>query len=129
MGKKTWIILWVTGVILATSITSFAKEALKPTEGNLIQAKAGKEFAIILESNVTTGYRWQLASPIDRDFLMVVGLRYVAPKTKAVGVGGWEEWTFKTVKPGKVSITFNYARSWEKNKAPAKTRTFVVVIK
>lgn len=129
MIKKAWIILWTTGIILASCVSSFAKEAQNVKQNSIIHAKVGKDLVITLESNRTTGYSWQLASSIDRDFLVVVGLRYIVPNTKAVGVGGKEEWTLRALKPGKTVVVFKYVRPWEKNKAPAKTKTFSVVIK
>ena len=82
-----------------------------------------------LKSNITTGYQWQLAKAVDKKYLLLTGLRYITKKTKLVGAGGKEEWTFKAVKPGTAVISFEYVRPWEKKAAPAKARNFVVVIK
>ena len=129
MYKKASIILCILGVIFAACVSSFAKEVKDVKHDGIIQANVGEELVITLESNMTTGYRWQLASSIDKNTLIVVGLKYIVPKSKAVGAGGKEEWTFKALKPGKITVIFNYLRSWEKNKPPAKTKTFAILIK
>lgn len=94
-----------------------------------IEVQVGQEFAITLGSNPTTGYRWQLAEPLDESRLKLVGSEYKAPETERVGAGGREVWTFKAVGAGKTSIALRYVRPWEKDVPPAETRTFVIVVR
>jgi predicted secreted protein len=97
-----------------------------------ITVPAGKSFAILLESNKTTGYEWNLApdfqkkSEISAGVVRFIDSRYDVPDTKLVGAGGREIWRFQAVSPGAVSIAFEYKRSWERNAAPAKSATFRV---
>lgn len=95
-----------------------------------IDAKTGNEFSITLDSNPTTGYRWQLAKPLDESLVKLVGNEYQEPESSgAVGAGGKEIWTFKAVAEGKTAIAMKYVRSWEKNQPPAKRAKFEVVIR
>lgn len=99
-----------------------------------IEATAGKEFTISLDSNRSTGFSWQLAKPLDGTLVKSVKNDYQqAPQAPGsppiVGAPGKEVWTFKAVKSGKTTIEFKYVRVWEKDKAPAKTASFPVVIK
>ena len=51
------------------------------------------------------------------------------PDQRIVGGPGTEVWTFKALKSGKTAIEFKYVRPWEKDKAPAETKSVPVVIK
>lgn len=101
---------------------------------SVIEVSPGKEFAISLESNISTGYGWQLAKPLDGTIVKSVRNDYQsAPQASdgppLVGAPGKEVWTFKALKSGKTAIDFKYVRSWEKDKAPAETRSFSVRVK
>ena len=107
---------------LAATTAAFSKE-------NIINVRVGKKVVITLDSNITTGYRWQFVKPVDSKFLMILGLRYIKPDSKLVGSGGKEEWIFKALKPGKANISIQYVRPWENSSKPAKVENFVVIIK
>ena len=91
-----------------------------------IEVTAGQEFKLILESNRTTGYRWQLGGPLNEGIIQLIGAEYQPPESKLPGAGGREAWTFKALRPGTAEIRLNYIRPWEKGVAPLKTRSFVV---
>jgi predicted secreted protein len=44
--------------------------------GTPIDARVGEEFVIGLRGNRTTGYRWELAEPVDSSVVVLVGHRY-----------------------------------------------------
>jgi len=92
-----------------------------------IEAEVGHEFAIRLQSNPTTGYRWQLAAPLD-DVLELVNSEYKGPEAELVGAGGEEVWTFRGVCQGEAVVTLHYVRPWEQGIAPTETRTFTIII-
>jgi len=99
-----------------------------------VTVTAGQEFTITLDSNITTGYGWQLAKPLDKTFVKAVKNEYQNPKPApgkgpVVGAGGQEVWVFKALKAGSTVIDFKYVRPWEKDKEPVKTASFQVVIK
>ena len=118
----------VLGILLITlGITALA---CGTTNGNAIQAKAGEEFTITLESNRTTGYGWELAQPLDESIVKLAGSDYKAPQdVRMVGQGGEEVWTFKAVDKGTTQISMKYVRSWEKDTPPAKTQEYTVTVK
>ena len=98
-----------------------------------VKVTAGQEFTITLEANHTTGFSWQLAKPLDETLVKSVKNDYKPTPQKAggspmTGVGGTETWTFKAVKSGKTPIEFKYVRPWEKDKEPAKTATYQIVM-
>ena len=113
-------------MLLFLCSTAFA-EAQNDTT-NTIKAMVGKELVITLDANATTGYEWQLASPIDDNLISLVSSEYMPDKTGLVGSGGKSIWTFKAVQAGKTQISFKYIRPWEKDAPPAKKATYIVNI-
>jgi inhibitor of cysteine peptidase len=95
-----------------------------------IETKIGEPFIIKLESNVTTGYSWRLAE-LEPGIVEKIGNVYKPTKTqdRIVGSGGIEEWTFKAVAKGKVTITLEYVRPWEKDVAPVHKAVYQVIVK
>ena len=93
-----------------------------------ITTEVGKQFVISLQSNATTGYKWQLAKPVDGAIIEFVSSQYVTPKTRLIGAGGEELWTFKAVGKGKAEIMLEYIRPWEKDKPPARQEVFTVLV-
>jgi inhibitor of cysteine peptidase len=115
-------------VLLFASSTSscFAEELKNP---KVIKAQVGHNITIILKSNPTTGYQWQIAKPLDETTLKLMSSEYLPDQTNLVGVGGKQVWRFKALKPGETSISFKYVRPWEKNTPPQNEEAFVIVIK
>ena len=108
----------------------FSGESVETHEDttNTIKATVGSEFVITLEANATTGYEWQLTSPIDGDHLDLVRSEYIPDETGLFGSGGRSIWTFKAVKAGKARISFKYVRSWEKDVPPFNEAIYMVNI-
>lgn len=87
---------------------------------------------IRMPANATTGYAWQLKA-YDSTLLEIKRVDYIV-SSQLIGAGGQEVWRI-TAKPGVFSkpvttqVTLIYARSWEKNQAPADSKTIVVAIR
>ncbi len=94
-----------------------------------VEVAAGDTFRIVLDSNRTTGYAWQLAGTPDEAVVKKVHNRYRAPRVKRPGAGGQEVWRFQAVKPGTAEIRMVYVRSWENGVEPARTAVFKVNVK
>ena len=94
-----------------------------------IELKTGQELRVVLESNPTTGYRWQLADPLNESILKFLQSEYRAQPPVAVGSGGEEIWTFRAVSPGQVTLTLIYVQPWAKADKPARTWTSVVIVR
>jgi predicted secreted protein len=95
----------------------------------IIETEAGREFVIILESNPTTGYGWQLGEGFDKAMLKVVEIRHNTPATQRVGAGGKDLWTFVGLRPGIATIPLEYIRPWEKGIPPVQKANFTVSVK
>lgn len=122
--SKTVIVaaaLVLAALLLTTSGCSLdgeVKEYRDPAK--LIEVEVGGEFAIILESNPTTGYQWKLAEELDGEIVALVKTEYEAPETDLLGASGEEKWTFEGVGVGETAITLAYVRPWEQA-GPAMT--------
>jgi inhibitor of cysteine peptidase len=80
---------------------------------HLIEVEKGEEFAIVLESNPSTGYQWKLAEELDTGIVVLVKTEYEAPDTELMGAAGEEKWTFRAENLGDTTITLAYVRPWE----------------
>lgn len=85
---------------------------------NIIEVEEGDEFAIVLESNPTTGYTWELAEPLDEEIIHLVKTEFEEPDTELLGASGEEKWTFEAIGLGDTSITLSYVRPWEEEEEP-----------
>ena len=94
-----------------------------------IEVGVGEEFAVTLEANPTTGYRWRLAEPFDRDALELVGSEFERPETDLFGAGGEEVWTFRAKRQGRAVVRLEYVRPWEGEASPAESRTLTVLVR
>ncbi len=138
-----WIVVAITLAFLSVPSDTFLvsgycwgslEKNIKPmreyTDSSIpIKLKAGDEFTVVLDSNPTTGYSWQLAGKPDEAILKLLGSKFQPPKTQRRGAGGREFWTFKAVGAGSTAIVMKYVRPWEKDKPPAKKETFAVIVR
>ena len=95
-----------------------------------LTTKVGTDIVVRLESNPTTGYSWRTAE-FEPGIIELVSNEYQPYNTAGniVGSGGTEIWTFKAIKKGKITITFEYVRPWEKDIPPIKEETYIVEVK
>ncbi|HEY90485.1 MAG TPA: protease inhibitor I42 family protein, partial [Dehalococcoidia bacterium] len=87
-------------------------------DGQTIEVAAGCLVTITLESNATTGFRWELAEPVDENMLTLIDSKYIPFEAEdgdepVAGAGGTEEWTFETLAAGDSTISMAYSRPWE----------------
>jgi inhibitor of cysteine peptidase len=93
-----------------------------------VDVRRGTMFSIVLESNASTGYAWQIAQPLDASVVETLGSEYHPPSIPMPGAAGSEEWSFRAAGVGHTTIAFGYARPWEQDTAPAEIATFQVVV-
>lgn len=99
------------------------------TEGTKeITVNAGIEFIIKLESNITTGFKWDLSNVPDPGIIQKISSEYINPVNQMPGTGSYELWKFKAIKKGNTDIKMKYFRSWEKDVPPAKEISILVKI-
>lgn len=100
------------------------------SSGKQVEIAGGGTLTVTLESNVTTGFKWELKSIDSPSVLQSKGGTYNAPEdTGMTGVGGEEVWTFTALEPGTSSLSMEYSRPWEGGTRAEKTFDLSVVVK
>lgn len=96
--------------------------------GTVFEVGTGDEVTIVLESNVTTGYAWELETPPLTAVVRLVGDVYVEPDTDLVGAAGRQELTFEAVGEGTAEVLLWYVREFDDPKEPADRARFEIVV-
>lgn len=81
-------------------------EPTDPTQ--LIVVSPGQAFDIVLPSNPSTGYRWDLVRELDANLLQPVEQTYIAEQPVLPGSGGVDVWTFSAIGTGETTIELGY---------------------
>jgi inhibitor of cysteine peptidase len=99
--------------------------------GSEVELAPGEGLSITLESNPSTGFRWEVAE-IDESILQQAGEAHYAPadpgQPPLPGQGGRETLRFQAVGPGRTTVQLAYRRSWEKDVEPRKTYSLHIVV-
>lgn len=114
----------IAAVALAAALSgNVYTDASKP-----IAVAVGNDFLIALPSNPTTGFSW--SARVSGSAVSSEGSAYQAhPSGGAMGAGGQQIFSLEAERAGSATVTFTYARPWEKGVAPAKTAVFHVTVK
>jgi len=94
------------------------RRAVASNEEGVIALEIGKAAEISLPSNPSTGYSW--VATFDAALVELADQRYVDSGTGALGAAGTEVFVFKGLKKGRVTVVFEYKRSWETQVADSK---------
>lgn len=78
--------------------------------GEAITASQNQRINVKLDSNVTTGYKWNMLAEPDARIVKFVSSTYNAPIGGGIGAGGSETWQFQTVGRGTTSFKLGYYR-------------------
>jgi inhibitor of cysteine peptidase len=81
--------------------------------GATVSVETGQSLVITLESNLTTGFQWNLVGEPEAGVLTLVGSEYIAPEDGAVGEGGVEVWTFEGKGAGTTALELSYFRPFD----------------
>lgn len=138
MDKKYLVVIGILLAVLGAFIVfaSLTPANLKQVQSvpvtsepvTVVETQVGNDILITLDSNITTGYEWQVTQPRSGGILQIASSDYLHGETDRLGAAGKEVWVFKALKPGRTVLSFSYVRPWEKDIAPASKKIFVVVI-
>jgi predicted secreted protein len=95
----------------------------------ILSATAGSEFKIVIESNPSTGYHWDLVDEPDESVVQFVSNEFRGGEDAMPGSGGVEVWTFKAVSAGEATINLGYYPPSNEPTDPQQTVTFTVTVK
>lgn len=93
-----------------------------------IEAAAGSEFQIVIESNPTTGYQWEIIGGLPSG-TELLAKEYAPQGPMMVGSGGVDIFTFRAGEPGEVRITLGYYPPSNDPVDPQQIEEFTVTIK
>ncbi|MGB8980335.1 MAG: protease inhibitor I42 family protein [Anaerolineales bacterium] len=119
-------------LLLAALLTACTSKSMEPTDpAKAIDVGAGDEFTIILESNPTTGYHWEVVEDtLDESLVKFVSREYQSTSEPGLtGGGGIDIWTFKAVGPGAARIVLGYYPPSNTPADPEQMQTFNVNVK
>lgn len=114
---------WIPFMILALVAGTGKKQILTQSQnGSRIKVIKGSEIQIILDSNPTTGFSWQIIA-FDSSVIHLQSEEMLAKEKNAedeirVGTPGKQLFRFKALQNGKTKLLLDYRRPWEKT-APA----------
>jgi inhibitor of cysteine peptidase len=78
---------------------------LEPTDSTqLITVKMGESFDLVVPSNPSTGYHWEIIPELDETIVQMVSQDYIPEQPVMPGSGGVEVWTFRAVNAGDTTI-------------------------
>ncbi len=115
-------------VLVASGCGTSEQSSLFTDRNDRLTVDVGEEFQVVLESNATTGYGWQLEAPLDAGVLELVGDRYEAPTTDLVGAAGRQVFDFRAVGDGSTFIQLWYTRPFDDPPDPADRAQFEVIV-
>ncbi len=131
--KSKWLILGTVGVMLlaVTACSSLPKQVSvdESSSGKQTTIAVGGSITVTLDSNVTTGYSWQLTGISDSGVLEKTNNVYEAPTGNLIGAGGKEVWTFHALGTGKATLSMEYDQPWTGGQKDAKSFTLMVIVK
>lgn len=112
------------GIIVAVAVLGLARCGDEPfiqgifldegDAGTSVSVPLGAEVVVQLDSNITTGYEWELLEEPDPAVLRLADHEYESTSgPDETGGGGVERWTFETRGGGSVTLRMGYRRPWE----------------
>ena len=116
-------------VLLAVLLTACSLGGKPGNPQVMIEASAGQEFKVVLESNPSTGYHWEIIGDLDKSIVEFVSRDYRADKPVQPGSGGSDIFIFKAVAAGETTITLGYYPPSNDATEPDQQQTFTVVVK
>ena len=96
--------------------------------GNQVELSRSQALDISLQSNPTTGYRWEVRD-LNEKVLQQIGEPEFEPRSKLIGAPGVEILHFRAVGVGQTTLRLVYRRSWGKAVEPLETFSVKVVVR
>ena len=133
--KRILAFLTIAMLLSACSLAGATEEPTVVPQLNIsdpakiLEASAGNEFKIIIDSNPTTGYHWEIIGEVDADVVEFVSRDFRGDEPVAVGSGGVDVWVFKAVAAGETDITLGYYPPSNDPVEPQQKVTFTVTVK
>ena len=96
--------------------------------GRQVELQKGQTLVITLESNPTTGFRWEVVE-LEESILRQMGEPEFQSESEAIGAPGVEILRFQATKAGQTALQLVYHRPWEEGEEPLETFSLQVVVR
>lgn len=96
-------------------------------DGTQVNLGRGDFLLVRLESNPSTGYRWEVRNN-DAAVLRQLGESQFEASSSAIGAGGTETFSFEAIAEGTSVLVMIYHRSFEEDEEPLDTFRLRVVV-
>lgn len=96
--------------------------------GSQLELAQGQTLVVSLESNPTTGYRWEVSGST-APALRQVGEAAFEARSDLIGAPGVETFRFQAAAAGQTSLTLVYRRPWEEGVEPLETFSVQVAVR
>jgi len=117
-------------IVVVALMLGACTRSTKPSDPLVtIETSPDKEFKLLIDSNPTTGYHWEIVGELDKSVVEFVSKDYKADAPQTVGSGGVEIWVFKAVAAGETTITLGYYPPSNVATKPDRTESFTVQVK
>ena len=81
----------------------------EPTDNTqLLTVPAGESFELVVPSNPSTGYHWDIIPELDMNIVEFISQDYIAEQPVSPGSGGVDVWTFRALNAGETTIVLGY---------------------
>lgn len=120
VSMKYLVFTWLFISCQSTSKSSVSQDS--------IRASVSNNFRISIPSSIGTGYSWQFLDTVNNRFVSLISSTYEKSTKDVDGEEGADIFLFKPLQKGSTELHFRYSRSWEKNPAKTKEKTFHVEI-
>jgi inhibitor of cysteine peptidase len=131
--KKMFITLIVTTFALTACAGKSTEMPVPQLEisdpGKRIEVTAGNDFKIIIESNPSTGYHWEMTGAFEENVVKYVSNEFRAQEPVAPGSGGSDVWIFHAVAAGETTVTLGLYPPSNDPVEPTQTVTFTIIVK
>ena len=100
--------------------------------GRRIELEKGQVLVITLESNPTTGYRWEVVEFEEPILQQMGGAEFKVSDPREPpppGTGGWETFRFEATSAGQMALNLVYHRPWEEDVDPLETFSVQVIVR
>ncbi len=112
-----------------TSRTDSYKDMHVAGDDLYLEAVTGQQLTILLDSNPTTGYRWEMAQAVDSAVIRIDEFLFEPSSDGKPGSSGKEVWKFRARGRGETTLHFRYSRPWEKDTPPLKEKMVHIKVK
>lgn len=119
---------WAGLILVLLTSCGGGIEVTGEDEGATVEATVGDTITLVLDSNVTTGYAWNLTQDLDTEVVRHVSDDYETTDDEDLDGGGGEEtWVFEAVGPGTTDVALTYYFENEPDE-PTEDFRFTVVV-